>query len=97
MSGLATLISIFRFAVGVHGSGIGWFLTGVTWLASGAPPLRVIGIAEEAASDFIGDDRLRSLQMFSCDEDKLIQPWSQSCDNLGLIENETHFIIIYTY
>lgn len=57
---------------------------------SGVAPLLFVGITDEAASGFIGVDRQRSLLMFSCNEDKLFHPWSQSFDNLSLIKNETH-------
>ena len=69
MSGLAALISIFRLAVGVHGSVRAVCLMGVMWAMSGAAHFLFIGKGEIADSaDFSGVDLLLSVQMFSCDE-----------------------------
>lgn len=69
MSGLAALISIFRLAVGVHGSTRAVCLMGVMWASSGVAPFLLISKTGTAGSDFSGVDLLLSVQMFSCNGD----------------------------
>lgn len=67
ISGLAALISIFRLAVGVQGSG--WALSvcliGVIWVISGLETLLCPLTAAVTDSHFSGVVFLRSVQMFS--------------------------------
>lgn len=66
ISGLAALISIFRLAVGVHGSTRVECLIGVMWDRSGVAPFLFMSKTGTMDSDFSGVDFLLSLQMFSC-------------------------------
>ena len=69
MSGLAALISIFRLAVGVHGSTRDVCLLGVMWAKSAGTPFLFSSNVGAVASDCSGGDFLLSVQMFSCNGD----------------------------